>query len=80
MQRNLINETFVFNYAHARSEARLVLHLVVTNEREINRLLEIVTIDVTNVSHKPGIYIHTHTKQCKSTVYSRKVTKLLFAI
>lgn len=55
-------------------------YLVVTNEREINRLLEIVTIDVTNVSHKPGIYIHTHTKQCKSTVYSRKVTKLLFAI
>lgn len=29
-----------------------------TNERGINRLLEIVTMDVTNVSHKPGIYTH----------------------
>lgn len=44
-----------------RRASFLTGYLVVTNEREINRLLEIVTIDVTNVSHKP-VYIHTHTR------------------
>lgn len=45
-----------------RRASFLTGYLVVTNEREINRLLEIVTIDVTNVSHKP-VYIYTHTHE-----------------
>lgn len=80
MQRNLIKPSFLIMHTPAHDEARLVLHRIprrLTNEREINGLLEIVTMDVMNVSRKPGTY--TQNKD-KSTFCSGKVTKLLFLL
>lgn len=45
---------------------------------KLNRLLEIVTIGVTNVSHKLGVYTQN---EDKNTLRSRKMTTwLLFVI
>lgn len=75
----LIKPSFLIMHTPAHDEARLVLRRIprrLTNEREINRLLEIVTMDVMNVSRrKPGTY--TQNKD-KNTLCSGKATKLLF--